>query len=375
MSYEIHEANDQSVALSLNWDAAAAQAVSATIALVAPSTHLWNGPGPIDQQSVAIQSGNYEVRLAPSYRLPTGLYYIRVQVGSIDRYLRPIWISAFERSYDKHDFGQLTPSIGLASAQVQQLDRDHFDVLLNWSVSETIGANYGISLRLRDTSGKVWTSLDTQPGYGFQPTSAWQPGAIDDAYTLNLPADMSRDSRYSLDVIVYRVAAQQEVGRTTIDGIRLDSTYAWRSIEPPPRSFSAPSIEHRLDAIFDHRIQLLGYNFAQDAGTLRLNLIWQAARNIDANYKVFVHVFDPTNETIAAQSDVMPRNNTYPTSRWIEGEVISDTIAIPLTNVLSGSYRVAIGLFDETGRLSISGAIGIDAAHRRVILDETVEVR
>ena len=101
-------------------------------------------------------------------------------------------------------------------------DPNRLDVLLQWAVSDVIAANYGISLRLHDATGKVWTSLDTQPGYGFQPTSAWQPGTLNDAYTLDLPADLPRDQAYALDVILYRVAAQEEVGRTTIDGLRLD---------------------------------------------------------------------------------------------------------------------------------------------------------
>ena len=116
---------------------------------------------------------------------------------------------------------------------------NRLDVLLQWAISGMTDANYGISLRLHDASGKVWTSLDTQPGYGFQPTSAWQPGTLNDAYTLDLPADLPRDQVYALDVILYRIASQQEVGRTTIDGLRLDP-HDWRSIEPPARNFTAP---------------------------------------------------------------------------------------------------------------------------------------
>jgi len=38
-------------------------------------------------------------------------------------------------------------------------------------------------------------------------------------------------------VILYRVASKQEVGRASIDGIRLDDLYAWKNVEPP-RAFS-----------------------------------------------------------------------------------------------------------------------------------------
>jgi hypothetical protein len=70
----------------------------------------------------------------------------------------------------------------------------------------------------------------------------------------------------------------------------------------------------------------------------------------------------------------MPRSNAYPTSRWLNGEVIADPIVIPLTNAPPGSYRVAIGLVDDSGRLPVSGTQQIDAANRRVILDDVIDV-
>ena len=87
-----------------------------------------------------------------------------------------------------------------------------------------------------------------------------------------------------------------------------------------------------------------------------------------------MHGFDPATEKIVAQSDVMPRNNAYPTSRWIQGEVITDTIALSLADVPAGAYRMAIGLFDKTGRLPISGA-GAEVANQRMVLDDVIEVR
>ena len=110
------------------------------------------------------------------------MYYVTVQVASamammtilathLDQELR--------RTCRSPQFGSLTPAIGLAAAQTQLHDPNRLDVVLQWAVSGVIDANYGISLRLHDASGKVWTSLDTQPGYGFQPTSAWQPGTLE----------------------------------------------------------------------------------------------------------------------------------------------------------------------------------------------------
>ena len=265
----------------------------------------------------------------------------------------------------------------MVAAQTQLQDPNRLDVLLQWAshqrwaVSGAIDANYGISLRLHDANGKVWTSLDTQPGYGFQPTSAWQAGTLNDAYTLDLPGDLPRDQVYALDVILYRIASQAEVGRTTIDGIRLDG-HDWRSIEPPARNFTVPALPHALDAVFGDQIQLLGYAVRREGDVLKIDLAWQALRDITGNYKVFAHVFDPATEKAAAQWDAMPRGNAYPTSRWIENEVVTETLTIPLTDVPLGDYRIALGLYEPAGRLPISGTMGIDAANQRVILAEEI---
>jgi hypothetical protein len=311
------------------------------------------------------------VTLQSPYALPGGAYYVTVHVGDDTQFLRPIWIKNSSEIATASQFGSLTPVIGLAGVQTQLRDPSRLDVLLPWAVSGVTAANYGISLRLHDDTGKVWTSLDTQPGYGIQPTSAWQAGSINDAYTLDLPADLPRDQVYALDVILYRVAAQEEVGRATIDGLRLD-VHDWRSIAPPARNFTAPVLPHALDAVFGDQIQLLGYAVRREGDVLKIDLAWQALRRIDRNYKVFAHIFDPATEKVAAQWDAMPRDNAYPTSRWIENEVVTETLSIPLTEVAPRDYRIAVGLYEPAGRLPLSGTTGADAGNQRVILAEEI---
>ncbi len=371
MSYDATVSNR--VTARLNWQLDATETPTVTVSLLAPSTHLLGGPSPIVEQTQTITTTQTVYDLSLPYTLPTGMYYLRVKTLAHEEYLSPVWIKSYTEQAPAA-FGKLTPSIGLAAVHTRLLNRDRLDVRLMWTVNGAIDANYAVALRLHDTAGKVWTSLDTQPGYGFQPTSAWQPGTLDDAYTLDLPADLPRDQIYALDVIVYRVASQQELGRTTIDGLRVDQVGDWRGVEPPARTFTPPPLSHSLGVTFNDQIRLLGYDLTRGDRSITVNLAWQALRDIDQNYKVFVHVFDPATEKIVAQSDVMPRNNTYPTSRWISGEVITDTITLSLADAPPGDYRIAIGLFNETGRLPISGS-GAQVANQRVVLDEVIEVR
>jgi hypothetical protein len=361
--------------LNSEWKVTAGDMFTGTVALVTPAAHLPSGgPSPIVEQAVTWKTGNNQIELNPPYELATGMYYVRLQTGDQVVYLTPIWLRNRSQLPPAivYDWGSLAPSAGLTEVQTQLTRSNQLDVLLTWSARGNLAANYGISLRLRDSFGKQWVVTDTQPGYGFQPTSVWQPGTLNDAYTLDLPPDLPRDQTYALDVILYRVASQQEVGRTTIDGIRLDP-HDWQSIEPPARNFTAPAMAHALDAVLGDQIRLLGYDLKREGDMLKIDLAWQALHNIDRNYKVFAHVFDPATETIVAQWDAMPRANAYPTSRWIANEVVTETLTIPLTAVLPGDYRIAIGLYEPASRLPVSGTIGIDAAHQRVILPEAIK--
>jgi len=371
LNYEVAVADQ--ITVSSNWQIIGTEPPTITVALVVPSTHFLGGPSPIAEQTQSIATGPAVFELVPPYSLSTGMYYLRVKSATREEYLSPLSIKS-QTEVARAAFGKLTPKIGLAAAHMRLSSSDRLDVRLTWTVSGMIDANYSLALRLHDAAGKVWTSLDTQPGYGFQPTSAWQPGTLDDVYTLNLPADLPREQTYALDVIMYRVASQAEVGRTTIDGLRVDQAAAWRSIESPARNFTLPPLAHSLAVDYGERIRLTGYELVRTDRALTLNIAWQALRDIDQNYKVFVHVFDPATEKIVAQSDVMPRNNTYPTSRWIQGEVITDSITLSLADAPAGAYRIAIGLFDETGRLPISGS-GAEVANQRVVLEDIIEVR
>jgi hypothetical protein len=65
------------------------------------------------------------------------------------------------------------------------------------------------------------------------------------------------------------------------------------------------------------------------------------------SYKVFVHLVDPTTGDIVVQDDAVPRRWTYPTTWWERGEVVGDTISLPLHEVPLGQYHLVLGLYDK----------------------------
>jgi len=106
---------------------------------------------------------------------------------------------------------------------------------------------------------------------------------------------------------------------------------------PPPMSQPAYS----LGAQFGESIRLDGYTLEAKADGLQLTLYWQATAAPDFDYTTFVHIVD-ADGNIAAQSDSQPRGGQYPTSIWVEGEIVEDERFI---SVPPGEYQVYIGLY------------------------------
>jgi hypothetical protein len=143
----------------------------------------------------------------------------------------------------------------------------------------------------------------------------------------------------------------------------------------PDRSFAAPSVDHRSEAVFGEDLRLLGYGLQVKPDTIRLMLHWQSLRRMKTAYKFFVHLYDTGTGTLVAQADVMPRNWTYPTTWWEAGEFVSDEVLLPVEGIPAGTYRLAVGVYvPATGeRLPITGQLSdFTADEGRLILPEEV---
>jgi hypothetical protein len=338
--------------------------------LVAPSQPVFGEPEPLASAAKAMSAApDFFLEIGP--RRARGLHYVRVEVEGVGAtYLRPVYFPGSPTALESQGWARIGNEIELSAVYLKHDQPNRLTVGFDWVALRPIAANYAVSLRLQDASGRVWASLDTQPGYGFLPTSAWLSGESQpDRYTLALPADMPRDGAYALDVVWYRVASQQEIGRVRVPGIAIGSLYGETRASPPPRNFVAPPMRQRVDATFGGMIELLGYDRAQADNRLSLTLHWQALADIGADYKFFVHVIDPATEQIISQIDARPGDNAYPTSRWVKGEIVSESVELELE---SRVFRVVTGWYDpiSTDRLPAFDAQGDRLSADRVLLDK-----
>ncbi|MDW8069102.1 MAG: hypothetical protein RML46_09330 [Anaerolineae bacterium] len=187
--------------------------------------------------------------------------------------------------------------------------------------------------------GPIPVSLyEDAPVYGRLPFSAWSAGMrVEDRLTVRLPRDVPPGE--------YRVYLAVGPG----DPVHLGTL----TVSSLKRTFAVPALPHPLEADFGEAIRLLGYEVgeARRGEPLSLVLYWQAQREMEEDYTVFVHLMDPQSGALLAQVDEMPQHGAYPTSLWVRGEVVRDEHTLVVPALPAGSYALRVGLYlKETGR-------------------------
>ncbi len=286
----------------------------------------------------------------------TGIYYVSLRVFYGEQEiraitaqghtlgvtcLRPVWI-ANRRAASAQDSirARFGDEIVLRDDLRVQSTEGAWDIRLTWQALKPLDKNYTLSLRMLAADGTplpgAQRDLEGGPGYGFWPTTTWLPGEwLTDHVRMAVPEGIKPDQAAALMVVLYDRAQPgfPALGSAVIPLI--ERTH----------QFTAPPVQHPLAVAFGEKIALLGYNIEQN-DVLRLTLYWQATQSIETDYTVFVHLFDPTTETIVRQIDARPLNGLYPTNGWLPGEVVADTYVLPISGVAPGEYALAVGLYD-----------------------------
>ena len=132
------------------------------------------------------------------------------------------------------------------------------------------------------------------------------------------------------------------------------------TLTPGNRTATLPPMQFQSQATFGP-LRLAGYDPALTANALTLTLHYQTTEALATDYKYFVHIFNPADETIAAQTDGFPQ---IPTSQLEENEVLNLRLEIPLTDLVPGTvYNIGVGWYDP----ATGNRLG-----DRVILDQGV---
>lgn len=238
---------------------------------------------------------------------------------------------------------------------------DFLDVALWWSAERPLPAMQRQLLLTGQDELRV-PLIEGDPAQGGYPFAEWTtPQFVIDRQTVRLPDDLPAGA--------YRLALHLVgEGEETLYAVDLGLLRT----EATERVFARPPVTNLVEASFGQEITLVGYDLDSDpaANSYTLTLVWQAQARPSHAYTVFVHLLYADGTCCVWQQDVMPRQNSYPTDRWLADEVVSDVYQIDLPADLPvGEYPLEVGLYlAETGqRLAVtqSGQPDADAVFLR----------
>lgn len=282
-------------------------------------------------------------------------------------------VSVVHRACDKVERIPLFEEVSIqASAVESTLEQgDELTAEVMWVYQDKMNNAYQVRWSLVGPDGVAWTAA-TAMAPGSEPLSwdnfgsAGYCGLVLGKHHLDIPSSVPPGD-YSLRLQLLSesgeaVGKQYTAGNLTITG--------------RDRTFDIPPLETVVEAIFGDALRLWGYSLDQSSEALSLHVAWGTLADPAVDYKYFVHLIDPETEQIVAQVDSMPRGYTYPTSQWIEGEIVEEIITLDLRRAPPGEYRIALGWYDlgTVTRLPAIDADGNALPDERVILPEIIRI-
>lgn len=117
----------------------------------------------------------------------------------------------------------------------------------------------------------------------------------------------------------------------------------------PPQRIAADALYARFDPGYARGVELRGLSYAPSAPTgslLDVTFTWHALEQLDRPWLQFVHIVDAAG-AIVAERNVQPFDGAFPTTAWVRGDWVRDTVRVNLEGVPPGRYSVRVGLWDE----------------------------
>lgn len=217
-----------------------------------------------------------------------------------------------------------------------------------WRALGEVDRSYTVLLQLIGPENGLISHRRSYPGQGMIPTELWNPGdTFCDMMHVHVWLDLANTLVYQVEVALFDEETGKRLPAFDQNGNQLTHNFVNRvrleKLEPV-------MVSENITQIDDSGIQLVSHEVSEIWNLGKANsfkLSWVAARSINEDYQVFVHLRDPVTGDLVAQADGPPVGGWYPTSWWPIGELISDVRIFELPDAISpGQYDLVVGFYD-----------------------------
>jgi hypothetical protein len=236
---------------------------------------------------------------------------------------------------------------------------ERLSVALYWQAQRDNLADLLVALQLRDAAGQVWGYHASPPVDGLYPTTSWIAGEIvRDVHDLTVEAAVSPGE---LQLVLLVGGQVTPLGTVPIVGRQ--------------HVFDEPTVSHPQPVDLAGA-RFLGYDLSvttvQADQPVPLTLYWECLDKLETPYKLFIHLVDDQ-YGIWGQVDRVPCDGECPTTSWLPGEYLTGVYQlVPKPDIPPGTYRIAIGLYDEQTGTRLPRA---DGTGDHILLDATITVQ
>jgi hypothetical protein len=252
-------------------------------------------------------------------------------------------------------------------------EEDAVGITLYWRALGAVSGDYIAHLKLVNAVYHLWGEAEGRPSWGGTPTNQWQEGDVFYSYHEIKLWPGTPPGTYQIELSLYEPYQQRSLSPPCDQNPLLGPVEIARRAVPP---VEALDIAHRVEANLGGKVQLLGYNIEsgfRPGDGIHLTLFWQALQSMGEDYTVFTHLIDGEGN-IWGQKDNPPVDGFYPTSQWVEEEIVRDQYNLTIAeDAPPGQYRLTIGMYQaETGqRLAVLNDDG-STRNDKIPLDEFV---
>lgn len=242
------------------------------------------------------------------------------------------------------------------------------EIDIGWGSTKQVTEDYNVELSLRNVDSGERFEISEYPVSEGWPTGEWPIDTLAwGFYEFTLPYIVPPGEYDIVLKLVNQETDQVQGNRLILPSLIVQSDVCDNTTLTEAKD---------LNATFGNEIRLLEYTLTQSEDGLDFIFYWRPDHHPIQDYKIFIHIFDPSTGMLVAQSDYMPRSWTYPTSYWWPGEIVEDEVTVTLEAVPPGNYGIAVGMYNPLSgeRLSLVDGLGNEILDGRLILEETVVV-